>query len=419
MRVPATAMALALLTGSCTVPNPYLGVCGNGVAEPDFDEECDAGEGNAPEGPCTPECKLPSCGDGVIQGAEECDLGDKNSESGLCTTACKEARCGDDYVLSGVEQCDDGDDGNKAFYDGIGGCSTNCTPYPYCGDGLIGAPYEDCDDGNNLDGDGCNHLCQKSVCGDGVVDLGEMCDDGNKSDADACLSTCVPAKCGDGFVQEGVEECDDGNADNNDACLTVCLAAKCGDGLVQTGVEECDDGNQVPDDGCDNACVRDRLVFLTEDTFGPKNIGKLAGADLECRKAALAYGLPDPTAFKAWLSTETESPSTRFYKSGGRYVLITGEVVAESWDDLTDGTLQHGIDRTLGGTLFYEKPVWSATMPDGESWADGLDCQDWTSSDANLTGRVGVSGYTDALWTELGSDASCGNAAHLYCFEQF
>ncbi|MEZ4449884.1 MAG: DUF4215 domain-containing protein [Nannocystaceae bacterium] len=417
MRVLATAPVLALL--ACSGPDPAPGVCGNGVAEPDFDEECDAGEGNAPEGPCTPKCKLPACGDGVIQGAEECDLGDKNSESGLCTTACKEARCGDDYVLSGVEQCDDGDDGNKAFYDGIGGCSTNCTPYPYCGDGLIGAPYEDCDDGNNLDGDGCNHLCQKSVCGDGIVDVGEMCDDGNKSDTDACLSTCVPAKCGDGFVQDGVEECDDGNANNNDACLTVCLAAKCGDGLVQTGVEECDDGNQVPDDGCDNACVRDRLVYVSEELFGPKSIGNLDGADLECRKIALANNQPNPTAFKAWLSNDSQSPATRFYKSTGRYVLVTGSVVADNWDDLTDGTLQHGIDRTLDGKLTTDKPVWTSTMPDGVGWGDGKHCLSWTTSDINTFGRQGVTGYSDAFWTDIDVELSCGNAGAIYCFEQF
>ena len=165
--------------------------------------------------------------------------------------------------------------------------------------------------------------------------------------------------------------------------------------------------------------LRDRLIFLTEETFGPKNIGMLPGADLECRQAALALGHPDPFVFKAWLSTETDSPATRFYRSSGRYVLITGQVVAESWDDLTDGTLQHGIDRTLDGKLIYEKPVWSATKPNGESWADGNDCQDWTSSDANLSGRVGVSGYADAFWSDLGDEVTCGTAAHLYCFEQF
>ncbi|MEZ4447879.1 MAG: DUF4215 domain-containing protein [Nannocystaceae bacterium] len=418
MRVSATAMSLLLL-GSCTRPNPYLGICGNGLHEPDNDEECDDGADNDPEGACTPECKLPACGDGNIQDGEACDLGEMNGAAAICTSECQVARCGDGYVQEGAEICDNGDALNKDAYDGDGGCSTACMRLPVCGDGMIQAPYESCDDGNRENGDGCTDLCQKASCGDGSVDPGEECDDGNTSDADACLSTCVLAMCGDGVVHEGVEECDDGNESNTDACLTVCLAATCGDGLVQAGVEECDDGNQLPDDGCDNECVRDRVVFITEDTFTPKAIGKIAGADIECRKAALALGHPDPTVFKAWLSTETESPATRFYRSTGRYVLITGEVVAASWDDLTDGTLLHGIDRTLDGKLLYEKPVWSATMPSGESWADGLDCQDWTSSDANLSGRVGISGYADALWTELGDEVPCGAGAHLYCFEQF
>jgi len=51
-----------------------------------------------------------------------------------------------------------------------------------------------------------------ALCGNGVVDPGELCDDGNLNDDDSCLSTCVPARCGDGFVARfsttAPEECD-------------------------------------------------------------------------------------------------------------------------------------------------------------------------------------------------------------------
>ena len=139
MRVPAAAMALLLLA-ACTRPNPYLGVCGNGLHEPESDEECDEGEANDPEGACTLECKLPACGDGVIQEGEACDLGEMNGEGAICTPECQIARCGDGYIQEGAEVCDNGDVLNKPAYDGTGGCSTSCVRLPACGDGIVGAP---------------------------------------------------------------------------------------------------------------------------------------------------------------------------------------------------------------------------------------------------------------------------------------
>jgi len=383
MHVLKPALTLLLLC-SCTEPNPYLGICGNGIEEPDFDEQCDLGDENGEGAGCTEECRLPVCGDGLLQDGEACDLGDAANKD----------------------------------YDGLPGCSLDCKILPECGDGVVDAPCENCDDGNRDDGDGCSSLCQKAICGDGVVDEGEECDDGDTSDSNACLSDCTTASCGDGVLHEGVEECDDGNEDNNDACLTACLAAKCGDGLLHEGVEECDDGNDNPDDGCDNACIRERLVFVTEELLGAKFISDVPGADTECHQIALEHELPNPTNFKAWISNHNSSPATRFYRSKGRYVQSTGEVIATSWDDLIDGTLDHPIDRTLDGKYLFEHPVWTSTQANGESWGDDLHCMNWTSSDPDLEARIGATGYVDATWTDVKFTISCGIAAALYCFEQ-
>jgi cysteine-rich repeat protein len=74
------------------------------------------------------------------------------------------------------------------------------------------------------------------LCGNGVIESGELCDDGGRCsdtgaacagdaecpgagarclarDNDACLSTCVPNECGDEFVNVGVEQCDGRNLD--------------------------------------------------------------------------------------------------------------------------------------------------------------------------------------------------------------
>lgn len=50
----------------------------------------------------------PFCGDGNVDPSEECDAGPANSDTGACTLACKLPVCGDGLVQDGVEGCDDG-----------------------------------------------------------------------------------------------------------------------------------------------------------------------------------------------------------------------------------------------------------------------------------------------------------------------
>ena len=412
LRRIALSTILAGLLGGCSDPNPSDPLCGNGYVE--AGEECDNGAGNG-ETDCSDLCTFRGCGDGVLQPEEECDLGAQNVDDGACTSTCRLASCGDGLVHAGVEGCDEGA-ANKDAGDGDGGCSKVCQPLSTCGDGLV-EDGETCDDGNREDGDGCPSTCLYPFCGNGVVEDGETCDDGNKADDDPCPSTCKPAVCGDAFVHQGVEECDDGNDANDDACLTACLKARCGDGVVQTGVEECDDGNDDPEDGCNNECVRDRLVFVTDEPMTPNKFGSLFAADSVCRLTAKNFGHPNFESFRAWLSDDEESPATRFVHAQGRYVLVTGEVVAESWDDLTDGELAHGIDRTIAGALHFEKAVWTGTQASGEATVDSVDCESWTSIAPQDLGRQGVSGYTDAIWTDFDS-VFCAVEAFLYCFEQ-
>ncbi|KAI9837419.1 MAG: hypothetical protein M1837_002964 [Sclerophora amabilis] len=173
--------------------------------------------------------------------------------SGFCT-----GYCGDGTVQKG-ETCDDRnrDEGD--------GCNLVCQK-EYCGDGILQLElFESCDDGNNIDGDGCSALCQLEVrCGDGYIarDIGEECDDGNNESGDGCSSTCrieKPQECGDGIVQESLgEECDDGNKVNGDGCSSTCkleVPEKCGNGVVEKDLgEQCDDGNNDDGDGCSATC---------------------------------------------------------------------------------------------------------------------------------------------------------------------
>ena len=135
-----------------------------------------------------------------------------------------------------------------------------CGGVPLCGNGIVDCG-EVCDDGNTVEDDGCTQACLTSaVCGDGVLqaEAGEECDDGNVVSGDGCSDTCqAETNCGDGEVQSGDgEQCDDGNTLEGDGCDAICLLEVCGNGILQPGAgEACDDGNTLPGDGCDESCL--------------------------------------------------------------------------------------------------------------------------------------------------------------------
>jgi len=119
--------------------------------------------------------RVPTCGDGVVEGDEACD--DANDDDDDACLGCALATCGDGAVRTGFEPCD-------------------------------GTP-------------GCTDRCTLATCGDGLVDDAEQCDDGNADDGDECPSTCLAARCGDGLVHVGVEECDEGAANDDHPALYV------------------------------------------------------------------------------------------------------------------------------------------------------------------------------------------------------
>jgi cysteine-rich repeat protein len=92
--------------------------------------------------------------------------------------------------------------------------TVGCQPDPSgeacvrCGDGETD-PSEMCDDANRNDGDGCDHNCTPTACGNGVrtPQTGEQCDDGDTVDGDGCDRNCTPTGCGNGVVTAG-EDCD-------------------------------------------------------------------------------------------------------------------------------------------------------------------------------------------------------------------
>src|SRR4051812_50129369 len=88
--------------------------------------------------------------------------------------------------------------------------------------------------------------------------------------------------------------------------------------------------------------------------------GGLANADGICQVAADDAGLGG--TYKAWLSDNTASPSTRFTHATQPYVLPNGVQVAADWADLTDSRLDNPIViNPFGQTLLpgQEQSVWT------------------------------------------------------------
>jgi hypothetical protein len=170
---------------------------------------------------------------------------------------------------------------------------------------------------------------------------------------------------------------------------------------------------------CDNY---PKYVFLSSTTHNG-NLGGLTGADQICQDLADAAGLLG--TFKAWLSTSTQSPSTRFTHSATPYILTNGTVIANDWWDLIDGTLNAAISLDEKGHLLSSY-VWTGTAPNGTplnpiQWGDGTYyntnfCADWTGISFLQVG-VGNSFAASSEWTFY-IPWGCDYPNRLYCFQQ-
>jgi hypothetical protein len=161
-------------------------------------------------------------------------------------------------------------------------------------------------------------------------------------------------------------------------------------------------------------------VFLTDDPLLSSNFGGLSGADAVCNSRASGAGLSG--TFKAWLSDSSASPSTRFTRSSKGYALIDGTMIADDWDDLTDGPLATPITTTENGVVDpTPRSTATSTDADGTGLAPEANayCLDWTSDSGtpNATQVRGRTNVTDSTWTNSNT-AGCGNTIRLYCFEQ-
>lgn len=219
-------------------------------------------------------------------------------------------------------------------------------------------------------------------------------------------------------------------------------------GLFWTKVH-CDFGGYVcPSWGLmcsQGACTENQTpkrVFVTSTKYNG-NLGGLYGADTKCQERANAANLGG--IWKAWLSSQTISSSSRLNHSNFPYKLLNGTIIANDWTQLisTDKTIFAPINFSELKTIVNDH-VWTNTNDIGgiRNITPENTCFSWTSASSSYGGFVGDSRLTYQIvtwtdptntvithlfnqWTDaqgVGSGYNdysyCNNSLPLYCFEQ-
>jgi hypothetical protein len=169
--------------------------------------------------------------------------------------------------------------------------------------------------------------------------------------------------------------------------------------------------------GCEGALDCSRVVFVTKAAWSG-DLGGLKGADDKCTAAAKGVPALADRTFRAWVSDDASTASSRHPHGKGSYVRVDKAVVANDFSDLTDGTLAAEISLDEEGNPLpstdLERSVWTGTIADGV--ADPFTCGGWKSASAVETGLFGDSLAKDLSWTEK-NPSSCDRNRHLYCLE--
>jgi hypothetical protein len=162
----------------------------------------------------------------------------------------------------------------------------------------------------------------------------------------------------------------------------------------------------------------EKTVFVTSVSF-KGNLGGLKGADDKCQAEANdpASIVPSGT-YLAWLSDGTDSPDTRFTKSSHPYMLPDGTMIAESFADLTDGSILHTINIAPTGKPLGSQGFWTGTNADGTTLQHLVTCNSWAGD--TWPGSHGMSGSTiqkSTLWSTR-VPVPCRESRRLACFQQ-
>ncbi|MET0341542.1 MAG: hypothetical protein ABW252_11125 [Polyangiales bacterium] len=342
-----------------------------------------------------------ACADGEVCGAGVCAVScpgtqiecggrcvDPDTDRGYCgaTGDCSVANNGD--VCADGEVCSNGDCALSCA-SGLLQCGSTCvnpqTDRSFCG------ATGDCMGGND----------------------GSMCASGEVCAAGICAVSC----------QMGLVNCG-GSCISPASNPTYCGATLgCGVGGMGSAGTTCTSAQACVGGSC--ADLQTKTIFVTSGTWTAAGVAGLAGADAKCAAAATAGGRTG--TFKAWLSDNSTSATSRLTHAAVPYVRVDGVVVADNWADLTDGSLDNAIDKNESGGAAPAGSVTCSFSGTANVWTGSYDsgsifgvrtCTNWTSTaGAPLYGMAGSTAATDTNWG-FACNAFCNGSGALYCLQQ-
>lgn len=353
----------------------------------------------------------------------------------LCANGCENGACAPP-CKPGVSECVTENEVRTCRGEGVWGANVSCKF------GCQSGACRECEPYTTM----C--LTPKSArrCGDdGTWGAGVACADGCTNglctDCHPDTSMCVDKKTIRGCSYYGTWDppfqCDSGFCIDNGCHTCEPDTTQCGQSDTGPTAQICTaEGEWFDVTFCENTCKAGKCgsnpkkVFVTSTTYTGGALGGIAGADAKCQARATAGGLTG--TFRAWLSDATNSPSKRFPRDGGPYVLVTGGVVANNWMTLTSMPLRHAINVTELGTAAPTATlpdcgtpiVWTDTNTDGNLADLASTCGDWTDSSVFSVWLGTTSSQAD--WTSsactgvsgVSAATGCGALAPIYCFEQ-